>query len=92
MHIFTCQKFCISPVQKLHTTEPKIYLDAIEFLLSLRARFPSIFSSISIELNVPRNEFSSIAIEPTVSVNLRRGFKKAGSVRSDVGDSWDKDF
>ena len=39
-----------------------------------------------------RDEFSSIAIEPTVSVALRRGFKKAGSVLSDIGDSWDKDF
>ena len=43
-------------------------------------------------LNVPRDEFSSIAIEPTVSVALRRGFKKAGSVLSGIGDSWDKDF
>ena len=50
------------------------------------------FSSIAIELNVPRDEFSSIAIEPTLSVALRRGFKKAGSVLSDIGDSWDKDF
>ena len=95
MHIFTCQKFCISPVKnrwKLHTTEPKIYPDAIEFLLSLRAHCPSIFSSIAIKVNVPRDEFSSIAMEPTVSVALRRGFKKAGSVLSNIGDSWDKDF
>ena len=77
MHIFTCQKFCISPVQKLHTTESKIYPDAIELLLSLRAHCPSIFSSIAIELNVSHDKFSSIAIEPTVSVNLRRGFKKS---------------
>ena len=35
------------------------------------------FSSIAIELKVPRDEFSSIAIEPTVSVALRRGFKKS---------------
>ena len=51
MHIFTCQKFCISPVQKsmkIQTAEPKIYPDAIEFLLRLRARCPSIFSSIAI--------------------------------------------
>ena len=34
------------------------------------------FSSIAIELNVPSDEFSSIAIRPTVSVALRRGFKK----------------
>ena len=65
-----------------------IYSDAIEFLLSLRARCPSSFSSIAIELNVPRDEFSSIAIELTFSVALRRGFKKAGSVLSDIGDSW----
>ena len=49
------------------------------------------FSSIAIELNVPRDEFSSIAIEQTVSVALRRGFK-AGSVLSNIGDSWDKDY
>ena len=64
--------------------------------LKLRARCPSIFSSIAIELNVPRDEFSSIAIELTF-VALRRGFKKsrgfkiAGSVLFDIGDSWDKD-
>ena len=34
------------------------------------------FSSIAIELNVPSDEFSSIANRPTVSVALRRGFKK----------------
>ena len=50
------------------------------------------FSSIAIELNVPRDEFSLIAIEPTVRVALRRGFKTNGSVLSDIGDSWDKDF
>ena len=77
---------------KLHTTEPKIYPDAIEFLLSLRVRCPSIFSSIAIKLNVPRDEFSSIAIKPTVSIALRRGFKKAGSVLPDIADVWDKDF
>ena len=48
--------------RKLHTTELKIYPDAIEFLLGLRAHCPLIFSSI--------------AIEPTVSVALRRGLKK----------------
>ena len=63
---------------KLHTTEPNIYPDAIKFLLSIRARCPSIFISIAIEL--------------TVSVALNGGFKKAGSVLSDIGDSWDKDF
>ena len=68
-------------------------LQNLKFIqMSLRARCPSIFSSIAIELNVPRDEFSSIAIEPTVSVALRRGFKKAGSVLSDIGDSSDKDF
>ena len=54
-----------------------------------RARCPSV---LAIELNVPRDEFSSIAIEPTVSVALRCSFKKTGSVLSDIGDSWDKDF
>ena len=68
----------------------KFIPDAIEFLL--RVRCPSIFSSIAIELNVTRDELSSIMIEPTVGVALRRGFKKAGSVLSDIGDSWDKDF
>ena len=58
----------------IFTTEPKIYPDAIEFLFSLRAHCPSSFSSIAIELNVPRDEFSSIALEPTVSVALKRGF------------------
>ena len=70
----------------------KFFQGVIEFLLTLRARCPSIFISIAIELNVPRDEFSSIAIEPNVSVALKRGFKKAGSVLSDIGDSWDKDF
>ena len=45
-------------------------------------RCPWSFSSIAIELNVPHDERS----------NLERGFKKAGSVLSDIGDSWDKDF
>ena len=69
-----------------------MYPVAIEFLLSLRARCPSIFSSIAIELNVTRDEFSSIMIEPTVGVALRSDFKKTGSVLFDIGDSWDKDF
>ena len=34
------------------------------------------FSSIAIELNVPRDDFSSVAIELTF-VTLRHGFKKA---------------
>ena len=50
----------------------------------LRARCPPIFSSIAIELNVPCNEFSSIAIELTFVI-LIRGFKKAGSVSFDTG-------
>ena len=41
----------------------------------LRARCPSIFSSIAIELNVPCDDFSSIAIE-LIFVILGRGFKK----------------
>ena len=49
------------------------------------------FSSIAIEINVPRDEFSSIVIELTF-VALRRGFKKAGSVLFHIGDSWDKAF
>ena len=39
----------------------------------------SIFSSIAIELNVPRDDFRSIAIELTFVI-LGHGFKKAGSV------------
>ena len=46
------------------------------------------FSSIVIELNVPRDEFSSIANEQTF-VTLGRGFKKASSVLFDIGDAWD---
>ena len=52
----------------------------------IRARCPSI-----LELNVPRVDFSSIAIELTF-VTLGHGFKKAGSVLFDIGDVWDKDF
>ena len=66
---------------KVRVFPSNIYPDAIEFLLSLRARCPAI------ELNVPRDEFSSISIEPNVSVALRRGFKKTGSVLSDIGGS-----
>ena len=87
INIFTCQKFCISPVQnrcKLRTTQPKIYPDAIEFLLSLRARCPSFLES-----KCTYDESSSIAIELTFCVALRRGFKKVDSVLSDIGDSWD---
>ena len=83
LHIACTKNRC-----KLLTTQPKIYPDAIEFLLSLKARCPSISSSIAIELHVPRDKFGSIAIELTFSVSLRRGFKKAGSVLSDIGDSW----
>ena len=73
-------------IDENYTLQNLKFIQTIEFLLSLRA-------CSAIELNVPRDEFSSIAIEPTVSVALRRGFKKkAGSVLSDIGDSWDKDF
>ena len=49
----------------------------------LRARCPSIFSSIAIELNVPRDDFCLIAVELTF-VTLGHGFKKAGSVLFDI--------
>ena len=95
MHNYTCQKFCISPVQKSmkithYRTWNLFRCDRIPF--ESKGALSVNFSSITIELNVPRDEFSSMAIEPTVSVALRRGFKKAGSVLSDIGDSWDKDF
>ena len=48
-------------------------------VLGIRARCPSIFSSIAIELNVPRDDFSSISsivIELTF-VTLGYGFKKS---------------
>ena len=57
---------------------------------SLRARCPSI-SSIAIELHVPRDDFSSIAIE-LIFVTLRHDFEKAGSVLFDIGFAWDNDF
>ena len=41
------------------------------------------FSSIAIEINVPRDDFSSIAIELTYAI-LEHGFKIAGSVLYDV--------
>ena len=49
----------------------------------LRARCPSIFSSIAIELNVPRDDFSLIAIELTFVV-LGHRFKNATSVLYDI--------
>ena len=49
----------------------------------LRARCPSFLSSIAIELNVPHDDFSSIAIELTF-VTLLHGFKKAGPVLFDI--------
>ena len=52
----------------------------------LRERCPSLFSSIAIELNVPRDEFSSM------SITLGRGFKRAGSVFFDIDDAWENDF
>ena len=48
----------------------------------LMARCPSIFSSIAIGLNVPRDD----VIELTF-VNLGYGFEKAGSVFCDIGDA-----
>ena len=57
----------------------------------LRTRCRSVLSSIAIELNVPHDEFSSIAIELTF-VTLGLGFKKVGSVFLDILESWDKDF
>ena len=45
----------------------------------LRARSPSTFSSIASELDVPRERFSSIAIEPNL-VRLGDGFKKYDSI------------
>ena len=54
------------------------------------------FMAIWTELNVLRDEFSSIALSSIAIeltfVALRCGFKKAGSVSFDIGDSWDKDF
>ena len=49
----------------------------------LRARCPSVFSSIAIEPNVPRDDFSSIAIE-LAFVILGHGFKKASSFLYDI--------
>ena len=71
-------------------------LESRSFLLyylfcTLWARCPSICSSIAIELNVPRDEFSLTVIELTF-VTLGRGFKKAGSVLFDIGDACDKEF
>ena len=53
-------------------------ITALEWKLYIFLR-ASIFNSIAIELNVPRDDFSSIAIE-LAFVTLGRGFKKAGSV------------
>ena len=41
------------------------------------------FSSIAIELNVPRDDFSSTAVDVTV-FTLEQSFKKAGSVLFDI--------
>ena len=41
------------------------------------------FSSIAIELNIPRDDFSLITIELTFVI-LGHGFKKAGSVLYDI--------
>ena len=55
----------------------------------VRARCLSIFSPIAIELNVERDDVSSIEL---TFFNLGHGFKKAGSVLLDIGDAWNKDF
>ena len=47
--------------------------------------------SVAIELNVPYDEFISIAIE-VIFVTLGRGCKNASSVLFDIGVSLDKDF
>ena len=52
---------------------------------------PSIFSSLAIELNVPRDESSSLAIELTF-VTLRRDFKKPVQFSLYQGLLSDKDF
>ena len=52
-------------------------------LLQKKGALSDIFSSIAIELNVPRGEFSLIAIDLTF-VTLGRGLKKVGSVFLDV--------
>ena len=49
----------------------------------LRARCPSIFSSIATELNVPHDDFSLTAIELTFVV-LGHGFKNARPVLNDI--------
>ena len=55
----------------------------LTLLSLLRVRCPSIFSLIVIELSIPRDDFSSIAIELTF-ITLGHGFKKAGSVLYDI--------
>ena len=61
-------------------------LSLLRILLSLlsllRVRCPSIFSSIVIELSVPRDNFSSIAIELTFVI-LGYGFKKSKKISND---------
>ena len=57
----------------------------------LRARCPSIFSSIAIKLNVPRDDFSSIAIE-LIFVISGHGFKKSRFNPFWYLCAWDKDF
>ena len=43
------------------------------------------------ELNVPRGDFSSIAME-LIFVTLGHDFKKAVSVLFDIGDAWNKNI
>ena len=52
---------------------------------------PSIFSSIVIELNVPRDNFSLIAIQLTFVI-LAHGFKTAGSTLYDICAPWTRTF
>ena len=68
-----------------------VFILQIIIILYLRARCPSIFSSIAIELNVPRDAFSSIAIELTFVI-LGHGFKKSRFSPLWYLCAWDKDF
>ena len=61
----------------------KLSAEPNKLAIKLRARCPSIFSSIAIELNIPRDDFSSIAIQLTFVI-LGHALKKAGSVLYDI--------
>ena len=67
-----------------------MHLVLADHFVGLRAHL-SVFSLIAIELNVPHAEFSLISIK-LIFDTFRCGFKKAGSVLFDVGDSGNKDF